>query len=464
MIKIRKLKEWEQLLSNGIPIDFNQLNNLSSHSNPTSSSSNQSITPTKRQISSNSTSPSTPSKIGKEEEGELGIGDLDRREKTIKLLNETLTKQYNEILAKYKEKKEKGEARDTSDLQLCKEIKADIDWLKLFNVSHPNQMPIYHYKTIDRITINDNKHLSDVQLECSITNLHTVDTSLLSGSIYLYISIPYPSSESPQTISTSSASIVASSSTFDFNTKFKIERKKSTNLAFERKKITIEIQQSKLLGFGKTVLFSGTVKLSDLLNKCTSNQSLEFKKGKKIAGILDVTLRLRTPLLGPDQEKHSEKILVLDHKGEDMILSSPPKPSIIQHQPVHSPSPKKSITTVKSPVHEEEEEFNSIENIICNDVLEYELLVTKERKRGAKGRELEDLEEREQQIQLKLQILAIQVETGQLSPEVYAEQLKQKVVFQKKELDRYVQKGQSIYASVVKKHIEIMENEIRSMG
>jgi len=95
---------------------------------------------------------------------------------------------------------------------------------------------------------------------------------------------------------------------------------------------------------------------------------------------------------------------------------------------------------------------------VSNNVLEEELRRTElELKRSPKDEELLD---RRQQIQLKLNLLQIQVETGLLTQEVYINRLQKKIKEDKSIAQMLVKSGKKEEAKKVLTRAKIMEKEL----
>ncbi len=103
--------------------------------------------------------------------------------------------------------------------------------------------------------------------------------------------------------------------------------------------------------------------------------------------------------------------------------------------------------------------------MISNDVLEAEQeSVQKQIQQYAAQRKEppEDLVDRKQQIDLKLNLLQIQVQTGQLTMEAYMEQLQQKIENERKTAAQLVKAGKREWAKLALVRVKIMEKELAS--
>lgn len=99
-----------------------------------------------------------------------------------------------------------------------------------------------------------------------------------------------------------------------------------------------------------------------------------------------------------------------------------------------------------------------MDNMISNNVLEEELRRTDlALKQSPKN---EDLLDRKQQIQLKINMLQIQVETGLLTMEVYVQRLEQKIKEERAIAQLLVKSGNKEAAKQVLTRVKIMEKEL----
>lgn len=120
----------------------------------------------------------------------------------------------------------------------------------------------------------------------------------------------------------------------------------------------------------------------------------------------------------------------------------PPTPSPVSPQGSISPSPQtaspqtqstpKQATVQPQPTSQAQEDLEledviSVDNIVSNDVLEYEIDAVNTQLAAQKAAPPESLIDRKQALELKMNLLVIRVQTGQLSPEDYVEQLKKKI-------------------------------------
>jgi hypothetical protein len=105
----------------------------------------------------------------------------------------------------------------------------------------------------------------------------------------------------------------------------------------------------------------------------------------------------------------------------------------------------------------------SVENMVSNDVLEWGLgevekqILTFQRQ---KKEVPEELITKKQQIELKLQLLIIQIQSGQVSEEDYIAMVEKKVVEEKAMARKYVQRGIKEAAQLCLLRAKIMAKEL----
>lgn len=346
-------------------------------------------------------------------------------------------------------------------------------------------------------------HLRDYEMEVGVVRcLHLpVPKEIATVESYVYITFPYPKAETPQVIK--SPSVTKSlDPVYNFVGKLEIERKKSFLRLCERKRpITFEIYHRKLLG-RDVLLGKGELSLEGLINKCEVTELVDILKPtsrKATGGKLEVCLRLRTPLQGKDVRVREEKVLVLDPTAPGPVVAAPapvpattqpaqpesrsptlpasppstPQPAVtagptaaapkspVPSTPPPKPAPKPAPASPQAgapPFNLDSYEPDSVDNMISNNVLEEELRRTDlALKQSPKN---EDLLDRKQQIQLKINMLQIQVETGLLTMEVYVQRLEQKIKEERAIAQLLVKSGNKEAAKQVLTRVKIMEKEL----
>lgn len=105
---------------------------------------------------------------------------------------------------------------------------------------------------------------------------------------------------------------------------------------------------------------------------------------------------------------------------------------------------------------------SSVDDMVSNNVLEEELRLTEiELKKSPKN---EDLLDRKQQIQLKLNLLVVQIENGLLTMDAYVARLQAKINDGREIAKQLVKLGQKEAAKKVLTRVKIMEKELTEGG
>jgi hypothetical protein len=148
-----------------------------------------------------------------------------------------------------------------------------------------------------------------------------------------------------------------------------------------------------------------------------------------------VSIKLRTPLLKADIAEHHERWLFLEDGPSStpatpvQASTSTPKaastPATAKAAPPQTPavapvkaSPAKSTAVSDDELEQALAAFDSVDSIASNLVLEKEL----ERLQAllmTNPRQAEDIQDRMQSVQIKLNLLVVQVQTGTLTLDVY---------------------------------------------
>ncbi len=154
---------------------------------------------------------------------------------------------------------------------------------------------MYHFETTERIEEHLNSDLIESAIEFTVVSCTNIPADISSPYFriqdkYVFIHylplvdivFAYPNQESPQTFSTGALSNSGSDSlvglillsVLNISTKFQIERKKSFQFFCERKKVTFELLQRKLL-FASASLGKGELRLTPLLEKSSFTETVE---------------------------------------------------------------------------------------------------------------------------------------------------------------------------------------------
>jgi len=388
MITYKKLEKQEEMASFGEKIDVSSLpSSPSSPSNTSSTSSpnhpNHPMVPIKKPI--------------------------DERKEILSNLIEKLNVQIIVTQKKALEAKHKGDTKTAVELlKDSKVMKQDLEKLENIRSNPSIPLPSYHYETSEKTVHVLNADLTDTDMQFVLVGLTQTKESPVSNP-YIVIIFPYPNHDSPQ-------KITSPSSPTNYSQMARIERKKSLQIFFERKKLYIEMWNSRFL-LPAVLIGKAELHLAPLLEKSMIHQTLEIKLSpRKVAARVELKIRLRRPLIKDHIENIVEQRLIIDEYKEakletnqlsNKIESSPTSTSNPTNSNKNVPTnsnnkvpsnsnnkvPNNSNNKVptnsnnKAPINSkvqntqaksndnipEDEDPNSIDHLVSNDVLEWEL-------------------------------------------------------------------------------------------
>lgn len=243
--------------------------------------------------------------------------------------------------------------------------------------------------------------------------------------------------------------------------------------------ITLEIAEKKggLFGGANTVLGKAPISLQPLHSRCELEGTatlLESSGRRPTGGIVTYTVRIRSPMNGkPDQDVRKEKVLVIDGlvpkpKEGDAPAPAPAPASSSgrrssasrKSSAASSPSAGSAsagaadgLTATSGP-----DEANPVDDIVSNDVLEWELNSLD--KAIAGGDSSEATADRRGEVELKMQMLVMSVQTGALTMEAYVAQLKPAILAAKKRAQALNAIGNKSEAMRALQHSKIMTKEV----
>ncbi|KAI3650410.1 hypothetical protein MP228_003891 [Amoeboaphelidium protococcarum] len=304
---------------------------------------------------------------------------------------------------------------------------------------------------------------------------------------------------------------------FDFIKVVRIERNKAFQRYVERRKMTFDLYHYRGFLRKSTLIGRAQLKLDQLLSESMVYSILPLIEGnskRETGATLEVQVRLRQPVLKPDIVTLDDKWLFIgDYAPQSNMPSSiqPPTsstsatlspdlnrsqaaelkvdssskslnnttPTMQKSSPGVSPvsaNTATSSTSVSSKTAQSSqsarddqlleqlvEQFDNIEAIVSNNVLE--MLQTEtikaiaEQRTTRSGKSVDDLNDVKQRIDLKMNLLVIQVQTGQLTMEKYLAQLKQSIEDHKQMALRFKQLGNLDYARKALARIKVMQSE-----
>ncbi|CDS07845.1 hypothetical protein LRAMOSA01794 [Lichtheimia ramosa] len=245
----------------------------------------------------------------------------------------------------------------------------------------------------------------------------------------------------------------------------------------QRRKLTLEVFHNRYsYGLFRRPLSLGKVSLplETLLNKCSISGAFDLidSNRRKTGGKLEIQLNLREPLSGEDIVRRAERWLVIDEFGQDtssLLASSGLTPIPYQSQQTLAESPstitpapggtpsaaaaaaaaaeppstetmipseektKKQTSSKQQPetnaeLEQAEEEYNSVDHIVSNMVLEHELSLVNNALAGKLSAQAkEELMDRKQALDIKMNMLVIQVQTGLLDMDTYLQNTRKRL-------------------------------------
>ncbi|KAI7876572.1 hypothetical protein K492DRAFT_166962 [Lichtheimia hyalospora FSU 10163] len=247
----------------------------------------------------------------------------------------------------------------------------------------------------------------------------------------------------------------------------------------QRRKLTLEVFHNRYsYGLFRRPLSLGKVQLplETLLSKCSISGTFDLidPNRRKTGGKLELQLNLREPLSGEDIVRRAERWLVIDEFGQDtssLLASSglTPMPYQSQQGPLTNPSMQSPSTEspaitpapggtssssteppstesmqseekVKKPtaasqqletnseLEQAEEEYNNVDHIVSNMVLEHELGIVNNALAGKLSAQAkEEWMDRKQALEIKMNMLVIQVQTGLLDMDTYLQSTRKRL-------------------------------------
>ncbi|KYR01169.1 hypothetical protein DLAC_02278 [Tieghemostelium lacteum] len=385
------------------------------------------------------------------------------------------------------------------------------------NANPPVTPPSFHF---EEKTKNTEIRFNDIkELEVEFT-IGKVELEKAFGNVEVYITGEFPYPEQVQKFQ--SPGFQTTKEQWNYKTKFAIERKKSFQRVLEKKKLTLVFCSSRML-FLKSVIGKAEIKLLDLLTKCEISERVPILKEsskRETGGFIHVSLRMNRPLLTNEVKTTIEKVLVLDspialnpNNSQTQITTTtttttvasssistsnvtpqppttavpkPQPPTVVKPQPTQPPQPTVAkpqppqpqptqTTTPTKPQQppqqpqptqtppnnaedEDIEDFESIDKIVSNNVMEgmIENLKAQIAAQGPK----QELIDQKQALEMKLQILEVQVQAGMLSIEAYTQQINNAIESDKKLAVRLKAKGEVEKALKVMGRVKIMKAEL----
>ncbi|KAJ6236781.1 coiled-coil and c2 domain-containing protein 1-like [Anaeramoeba flamelloides] len=148
---------------------------------------------------------------------------------------------------------------------------------------------------------------------------------------FVQVNFPYPSKD-VQTFQT--PTIKGSNPEFNSKQSLRITRKKTFFTFCKRKKITFMLFQKGSWFSGDQLVGKIELVPSDFFTKCEIQQSFDLlnEKRKSIGSKLEVNLKIRTPLNGPQIKKITKSKLIIDEYLQALGLTNKPQQKQKQQQ------------------------------------------------------------------------------------------------------------------------------------
>ncbi|KAL9545413.1 hypothetical protein MBANPS3_007169 [Mucor bainieri] len=377
------------------------------------------------------------------------------------------------------------------------------------HATKPN-IPALHYEQVDYTYKNLLDTVPDNMMEFKILRAISLPTLDISTNLEPFVAWDFggwpPENTAQAAMNKGETPVVPGiNPEFDFTLLIPISR---TNRLFQRyvqrKKLTIEVFHNKYtyglfrrpVSLGKVV-----IPMDRLLTKSSIAGAFDLLDGsrKKTGGKIDIQVNLREPLTGEDIAKRSERWLVLDAFGSTvseclslarLTVGGPQRPPSSSPQVQHSepttpnipaeetPAITTTATQPESPVEKQqpaqaeqpatsdngeleaaEEEFNSVDNIVSNMVMEHELNLVNANLKTSKQPK-DDLQDRKQALEIKMNMLVIQVQTGILDMDTYLENVQKRMEADRRLAIVFKKHGRLDLAKAALVRKKIMQDEL----
>ncbi|ORZ02963.1 hypothetical protein BCR43DRAFT_482474 [Syncephalastrum racemosum] len=336
--------------------------------------------------------------------------------------------------------------------------------------------PQLHYEQVQYMYKNVLDHIAPNQMELKIvrgTGLQSLD---ISSNVEPYVAWDFggwPPENTAQAPQGKGETPIQKSSSPEFNFVAQIPIARGNRLFHryvQRKKLTLEVFHNRYTyGFFRRPILLG----KSLQHKTSISGMFELTDGsrRKTGGKIEVHVNLREPLTGEDAVKRAERWLVIDefsHSTSQLLaaaglsLGAPPSaaassaaqrqpsptnesltpttPSVIEPKSVTASAPPRSGSSRLSSAQNDElqqaeDEFNSVDSLVSNMVLEHETNAVAGALSGGggggskllSGASKDDLMDRKQALDIKMNMLVIQVQTGMLDMDTYLDNVRKRM-------------------------------------
>ncbi|CAG8534892.1 9206_t:CDS:2 [Acaulospora morrowiae] len=403
---------------------------------------------------------------------------------------------------------------------------ADLESLTSYQ-KHGKDIPPFHYKEVTYNVENAFFDLSANDMEVCIEKAWSLGNKEVNGKdveAYVNFDIGWPPEGSPGAGSGKGDTSVAKRGMdpeFNWKKTLSIERNKAFQRHIDRKKALFEVFHYRGFFRKATSLGKAQVKLDSLANKSEIHEVVELVDNNRrpTGGKLEIRLRLRAPLLKADVISKTEKWLIIDDLNTNHPLHATPKPSASSSDVTSSKSSSTSTPLRKNPINPDtseaeipilpkatttnefcetpsqvsapavqklsthtknvqstdvdqdelehaEEQLNNVDLLVSSKLLqqESEIIDAEIATLNAQQKPVPDeLLDRKSAIQIKMSLMEVQVQTGQLTIDKYIEQVKASVVSCKKLALVFKKAGKLEAAKKVLVRSKVMEGEVKEI-
>jgi len=366
----------------------------------------------------------------------------------------------------------------------------DLEFTKLLRAQPSLALPKCRYEERKRTREVRYDDLSEAEMEFSVVRVTGVEKLTHSQEpLFVLVQLPYPSNDSMTDIR--SPPFVLSDSDFKFVHSMQIDRKSRAFLRLlQNRKLEIRIFQTVPKQWFKAsdpvelghvnVLFKDLLTRSEILGVFDVVNSNRRPLGPKI----QARIRLREPLTGKDIRDVTDRFLILERDTPPAPTTpttnrpAPASPAVTTNTPKTS-TPKPPLTpptpnntrpaasaAVGTPEDDELDDYDNADKIVSYEVLEAEIaLVDQQAEESAKQGKAasNDMAERKQALELRKQLLMLDIQMGRLTPELYMKNLQESILWNKKMAVRLKQKGGPYLtaARTALRRAKVMEKEIQ---
>ncbi|PHZ07675.1 uncharacterized protein RHIMIDRAFT_273911 [Rhizopus microsporus ATCC 52813] len=363
--------------------------------------------------------------------------------------------------------------------QAEKALSADLVSLRAYKNGN-SSLPPLHYEQTSYVYKNINDHIPSNMMELKVIRAVSLPTLDIATNLEPFVTWDLggwpPENTAQASMNKGETSIQKGPDPqFDFSLMIPITR---TNRAFlrylQRKKLTVEVFHNKY-SYGlfrrPTSLGKVVIPMERLVTKSSISGTFDLldSSRKKTGGKIEIQVNLREPLTGEDTVKRSERWLILDAFGStasaalsaagltvggpqtSTTMASPimdkqspaesrietpkeeakqvaPEPKAKQATPEQNLKEERGNVTVANDEFEQaEEEFNSVDSIVSNMVLEHEMSLVNAALASPQSKNKDDLMDRKQALEIKMNMLVIQVQTGILDMETYLNDVEKRI-------------------------------------